>query len=132
MSAVVDTDVVSFVFKNDTRAGFYQAQLLGLSPMLSFMTVAELDAWGLRRRWGPAKLARLEQIISHFTVINPDRDLCRRWAEVTDAGRRAGRPIQAADAWIAATALHFGVPLLTHNRSNFAAVPGFTLVSAVP
>ena len=27
MNAVVDTDVLSYMFKGDTRAGFYQAQL---------------------------------------------------------------------------------------------------------
>ena len=132
MSAVVDTDVLSYIFKHDTRAPFYQAQLIGVAPVLSFMTVAELDAWALRRRWGPPRIGRLEQFLSHFQVILPDRDLCRRWAEVTEACRRAGRPIQATDAWVAATALHLGAPLLTHNRADYAGVPGLSVISAAP
>jgi tRNA(fMet)-specific endonuclease VapC len=132
MNAAVDTDVVSFIFKRDSRAAFYEAHLIGLVAAISFMTLAELDRWTLRRNWGPAKKTRLDRIISSFTLILPDRDLCRLWAEVTLACRKVGRPIETADAWVAATALQLGVPLLTHNRSDFAAVPGLTIISAAP
>ena len=132
MNAVVDTDVVSYIFKRDTRAAFYKARLHGFSAALSFMSVAELDSWALRWRWGQATVARLDQFVRTFTLIPPDRDLCRLWAEVTDACRKAGRPIQAADAWIAATALQLNAPLLTRNRSHFAAVPGLSIISAAP
>ena len=35
-----------------------------------------------------------------------------KWAEVALEARRKGRPIQTADAWIAAGALHYKVPLI--------------------
>src|SRR5262245_19783369 len=85
VSAVVDTDVLSYLFKKDTRAACYQAHLIGLAAMLSFMTMAELDSWALRRKWGPTTVARLDRFVSRLTVIPPDRSLCRRWAEVTEA-----------------------------------------------
>jgi predicted nucleic acid-binding protein len=130
--AVVDTDVVSFLFKRDTRANWYQPHLAGAVPFVSFMTVAELDYWVRSARWGAARAAWLEQFLRHFATVPADRDLCRRWADVVLACRRAGRPIQTADAWIAATALHLGAPLLTHNRSDYAGVPGLVILSAVP
>ena len=37
---VVDTDVVSFLFKNHPIAKLYDSELLGHTLMLSFMTVA--------------------------------------------------------------------------------------------
>jgi predicted nucleic acid-binding protein len=40
-----------------------------------------------------------------------------------------GVSIGNADAWIAATALDLEAPLLTHNRKDFAAVPGLTVIS---
>jgi predicted nucleic acid-binding protein len=40
--------------------------------------------------------------------------------------------IEPGDAWIAATALQFGVPLVTHNRKDYAAVKGLTLISEAP
>ena len=41
---VVDTDVVSFRFKKDTRARLYKRHLLGQQPLIAFMTLAELCA----------------------------------------------------------------------------------------
>ncbi len=38
-----------------------------------------------------------------------------------------GTPIGAADSIIAATALHYGLPLVTKNTRHFANVPGLDL-----
>lgn len=58
-----------------------------------------------------------------------NRDLCRKWAEVTVAAQAAGRRIDCADGWVAATALLVGAPLMTHNRQDYLGVPGLTLIS---
>jgi tRNA(fMet)-specific endonuclease VapC len=39
---IVDTDVVSYLFKGDTRAEAYRQHLRGKTLAISFMTVAEL------------------------------------------------------------------------------------------
>jgi predicted nucleic acid-binding protein len=44
------------------------------------------------------------------------------------AAQAAGRRIEYADAWIAATALLYGVPLVSHNRSDYLGVPGLKLI----
>jgi tRNA(fMet)-specific endonuclease VapC len=130
MAAVVlDTDVVSYLFKKDTRAGLYQKHLAGHRWVISFMTAAELDLWALRHRWGEARKARMEQHLRRFVLYPFDRDLCLKWAEVADSARRSGRPIQTADAWIAATALLAGVPLVTHNPGDYSGVSGLTVLS---
>jgi predicted nucleic acid-binding protein len=51
------------------------------------------------------------------------------WAEVTWEARRKGRPIQPADAWIAASALHYQVPLITHNAGDFAVIAGLEVLT---
>ena len=102
---VVDTDVLSFLFKSDTRADLYRPHLVGRRPAISFMTLAELLRWPLANGWGAGRRRRLELYVSRFVVHGYDEDLCRVWAEVTDTARRSGRAIQCADAWIAATAL---------------------------
>lgn len=45
------------------------------------------------------------------------------------AAQAAGRRIECADAWVAATALLYGVPLVTHNRNDYLGVAGLTLIS---
>jgi tRNA(fMet)-specific endonuclease VapC len=55
---IVDTDVVSFLLKGDTRAHLYRPHLQDQTLALSFMTVAELYQWAYVRNWGERKLAR--------------------------------------------------------------------------
>jgi tRNA(fMet)-specific endonuclease VapC len=48
---VVDTDVVSFIFKNHPIAALYEADLVGCTLLISFMTLAELDRWAIQSKW---------------------------------------------------------------------------------
>ena len=96
------------------------------------MTIAELDRWALVYKWGAARQHSLEVFLQGFIFTFCDRALCRKWAEAVYSARRNGRPIRTADAWIAATALLYEVPLVTHNRSNYAGVAGLTVISEAP
>ena len=126
---VVDTDVVSFIFKQDTRAGQYRRHLLGKAPVVSFMTLAELDQWALEHRWGARRQAQLVRHLADYAVHPFNRELCRWWAAVRVNRRRLGRPIGVADAWVAATALFLNAPLLTHNPGHYISIPGLTVIS---
>ncbi len=126
---VVDTNVVSYLFKGDTRGKRYRPHLDGRRPVVSFVTMAELDLWADLNRWGERRRARLQKFLATFYVHYPDRNLCRLWSAVSLAGRQSGRPILPADAWIAATAIQFAVPLLTHNPSDFSGVPTLSVIS---
>ena len=131
-SVIVDTDVVSYRFKKDSRARLYRPHLVGSTPFISFMTLAELHAWALRYRWSAARREDLARHISQYFVHYADESVCRIWAEVTSVARRRGRPIGEADAWIAATALLLDMPLVTNNADDFAAVDGLSILTAQP
>jgi predicted nucleic acid-binding protein len=128
-TVAIDTDVVSYLFKMDTRALLYQRHLAGHHWLISFMTVAELDLWARQYHWGTARKRQMDIHLRRFAMYPFDRALCLRWAEVTDSARRNGQPIQTADAWIAASALQAGVPLVTHNPTDYAGVSGLTVLS---
>ncbi len=70
--------------------------------------------------------------LSTYTQVMPDREMCRLWAEIYFGVNSVGRKISVPDAWIAATAISHQVPLVTHNRKDYAAVNGLTLISEVP
>jgi len=127
---VVDMDVVSYQFKRDPRARGFHRHLVGKLGIVSFMTLAELKRWALHRRWGPALRARLDLFLGRFTVVHSDNGLCHLWAEVTHRANRRGRPIECADALIAATALQLNAPLVTNNPRDYAGVIGLTILSA--
>jgi len=55
MSCVVDTDVVSFHFKNHPIAAQYEADLAGRTLSISFMTLAEMDRGAIQSKWGEAR-----------------------------------------------------------------------------
>jgi len=129
MSAVVvDTDIVSFLFKGHSAASLYQADLTGKALVISFMTVAELERWPIHAKWGQNKRDRLMEYLRPFAVMPWDRALCTRWAEVMTDAQAKGYRIDYADAWIAATALQYGLPLVTHNRDDYRGVSGLTVI----
>ena len=129
MSVVVDTDVVSFLYKQDDRGSFYLPYLSHQLPVISFMTLAELERWTLAANWGQRRRTHLMQYLRRYAIHPSSALLCRKWAEVIDDARRNGRPVATSDAWIAATALLLDVPLLTHNSSDFEAIADLTLIS---
>src|ERR1051325_1422880 len=123
-SILVDTDVVSFLFKQDTRANLYQPDLDGALHLISFMSVAELYRWPILSRWGDKKKSELECYIQRYTLILPNVDICKLWAQIASDFQ-----IPMADAWIAATALHYQLPVVTHNLRHFSRVQGLTVLS---
>lgn len=61
-SVVVDTDVVSYLFKSHPVAYRYLPELKNRTLFISFMTLAELDRWMIEARWGDARRTRLRHI----------------------------------------------------------------------
>lgn len=121
---VLDTDVVSFLFKNDCRAQAYVALLRDRQWLLSFMTEAELEQWALLSNWHAKRIEWLRAFLARFVIVPSSHDLVLEWANVMVAARRAGRRLETADAWIAATATLYNAPLLTHNAGDYLGVPG--------
>jgi predicted nucleic acid-binding protein len=127
--AVVDTDVVSFLFKNDSRAQLYLPLLRNRDLLVSFMTGAELEQWILLAAWGADRVRRFRTFMTGFASVPSSRGLIRQWAEVMVAARANGRRIEAADSWIASTALLYGATLITHNPKDYQGVPNLPLLS---
>ncbi|HVZ16179.1 MAG TPA: PIN domain-containing protein [Terriglobales bacterium] len=126
---ILDTDVVSFFAKADTRAALYQADMVGHSWCISFQTVAELRLWVLLRRWGKSRQRELDGLQQRFIVLRYDIETAQHWAEITAHRRRLGRPIECGDCWIAAAALRHDLTLLTHNAKDYESIPGLRLIS---
>jgi tRNA(fMet)-specific endonuclease VapC len=51
-TALLDTDVASFLFKKSPRAKPFRPLIRGKRLALAVVSVAELFKWTLKRRWG--------------------------------------------------------------------------------
>lgn len=129
VAVVVDTDVVSFLFKGDTRGIFYEPLLVGHVNIVAAQTRAELERWALLHNWGVRRYSELRLHLKDYLFAGVDEATCLRWAEIKVNAQRIGRPISGADAWIAATALNYAVPLVTHNPDDFKHVPGLIVLT---
>jgi tRNA(fMet)-specific endonuclease VapC len=127
--AVVDTDVVSFLFKRDTRAELYRRHLEGRRPVISAQSLAELHHWPEFRRWGERRRRDFEAFLQGYPVIYPNEEICRLWGEVTARAALAGVPLPATDAWQAVTALYLDAPLVTHNPNHYRGAPKLSIIS---
>jgi len=128
--AVVDTDVVSFLFKNHSLAPAYQAILAGRPLAVSLITLAEIEYGMEAKNWGAARRDLMRRFLMPFTLLLPDTETARAWARIKSGCERRGRPITFADAWIAAAALQLNVPLVTHNAGDYKAVEKLTILTA--
>lgn len=129
-SRVVDTNVVSYRLKKHALEAKYARRLIGHDLYISFQTLGELREWAARGKWGRKRRKELDTVLARYTVIHSNDDLCELWAYVRAV--RVGHPIGVADAWIAATALAYGLELVTHNPADFAGIPRLSVISEAP
>ena len=88
---LVDTDVVSFFYKKDTRARAYEQHLAGQTLFISFVTVAELYRWPFERNWGERRKRELMVYLRRYAVLPYDDALAWVWAELVGKTSRIAR-----------------------------------------
>ena len=126
---LVDTNVVSFIFRGHRQAKGFLEQLKGKILHVSFQTVGELYEWAENNRWGEERRNRLVRVLGeHYTVIPVDDHICLEWARVRAERRRIGRSISESDAWIAASARRYEMALATDD-SDFSGIKNLDLVT---
>ncbi|HHC24184.1 MAG TPA: type II toxin-antitoxin system VapC family toxin [Desulfobacterales bacterium] len=129
---LLDTNIVSFLFKKDTRSVLYEPYLKNRILAISLMTAAELYQWAEVRKWGSRRVSQLERILAeNYTILPADMELCRHCGKIRADCPAAGRPISPQDAWIGATAIQHDLPLITHNPKDFEVIGNIKIITAV-
>jgi tRNA(fMet)-specific endonuclease VapC len=127
----VDTNIISFFFRQDTRASVYEKHLDGKWKMIAAQTLAELELMPLLNNWSAKRKAKLDEFLKDYFFVEINKNICLEWAKICFEAKIKGRPISTADAWIAATALSFSIPLVTHNPDDFKNVSGLTVITEI-
>lgn len=123
---VLDTNIVSYLMRGHRLASAYRPHLEGHSLTISFMTVGELHEGAYRAGWGPRRLSKLKETIGTYIVIPFSIEVCQEWGAIRY--ERRTRTIAVDDAWIAATARTYGLPLVTHNPRDFSNIEGLNVL----
>jgi predicted nucleic acid-binding protein len=125
----LDTNIVSYQIKQHPLEAVYAPLLAGYDAAIAHQSLAELLEGAELAGWGSARRARLEARISTIALLPVDRAVCK-WHAYVQVVRR--RPISPQDAWIAASALAYGLELVTHNPRDFDRIPGLVVLTAGP
>lgn len=67
-AVLLDTNIVSFLLKGDSRARSYAPCLQDRMLAISFMTVAELFQWAAIRNWGARRMSQLETSLQSYII----------------------------------------------------------------
>lgn len=124
---VLDTNIVSYIMKGDARMDVYRQHLKGKTLAVSFMTVGELYEGAFRGGWYERRLGELKELLKNYLVIPFSPIMCETWGQIR--AERRNRPIAVDDAWIAATAIAYSCPLVTHNPTDFAGISRLQVVT---
>ena len=119
---VLDTDVTSNAFKHHDLPPAIVAAILHNRLCITFVTLAELTKWSVRRGWGPAYRQRLDAWLSKVLVLPYQDDLedvARIWGTLAAHAESRGRPRPQNDMWVAACCVYYGLPLATLNTKDF-------------
>jgi toxin FitB len=129
MNFLLDTNVVSEPMKARPNAGVlnWLAQVDEDSVFLSVVTITELR-YGIERLASGKRRDRLEgwlrkDLASRFgeRILPVDLAIADACGRLVARSETVGRPIEARDAFIAATAEVRGLTLVTRNISDFEA-----------
>jgi len=126
---LVDTNIVSYLMKRNPISELYLPDLKDKVLCLSFVTIGELYLGAEKDNWGDKKKNELEERLKNYVVLPYDKVVAECYARTIMGIRRQGFNISFSDAWIAATALAFEIPLVTHNGRHFVPVPNLKLIT---
>jgi len=87
---IVDTDVISFIFKDHQLAPVYQAILAGRSLTVSLITLAEIEYGMEAKNWGARRRELMGRFLSRFKPLLPDIDTANQWAPIKSGCEKKG------------------------------------------
>jgi tRNA(fMet)-specific endonuclease VapC len=128
MALLIDTSVL---IDAERRRRSLSSNLGDDDRAISVITVSELLHGVHRAKDGTARTRRaafVESLLSDVEALPITMAVARIHAEIWSALKEDGELIGAHDLWIAATALRYGMVVVTANIRDFERVPGLKVI----
>jgi tRNA(fMet)-specific endonuclease VapC len=126
---LLDTNVLSYLFRQAPLAAFYETQRAGRVAYLACATPEELYFGAMKRNWGESRRRALDELIAEYVLLPTGLHIAKISARLRAERERVGRSLDKADAWIAATAVAYSLTLFTHDQ-DFRGIDGLRIVIA--
>jgi len=123
---VFDTNIISYLLNEHSFLELYEKYFFGTKICISFMTEAELLRGAYKKKWGTRKLENLKQFIARCKILQSNSKIADLWATIKEL---PGKNVSDGDAWVAATALGYDLPLVSHNAKDFRFIPDLNLLT---
>ena len=122
-----DTNILLLYLREDAKSIRLDLNISPLEPIhrqiISAVTLGELRSLSLRNNWGLRRVAKLENLLSQFIIVNINaEDIIDRYAEIDTFSQNklknkplgmSARNMGKNDIWIAATASVVEARLIT-------------------
>lgn len=122
-----DTDVLSYRFSG--RENFiapFRPYWVGKIAYISFVTLSEAREGAILAGWSEATRMELESYLRTYVPIPADHKLTKTWVKLRQLCKSRGIALTENDAWVAATAWQYEIPLLSNDR-DFRHIPEITV-----
>lgn len=134
MGMMIDTNI--FIDAENGRFELNQLQRFSHygEAFISFITMSELLTGASLAKSTSDRIKRkafVESILSNIPVLNLNEEIARTYADICAYMLKSKNSLKrnAHDLQIAATAIHYGYPVLTRNREDFQKIPGLIIES---
>ena len=130
MKFLLDTNIILVYLKDkstrDRIDNLYDPLGSNNIPILSIVSLGELESIMLRNNWGKRKVQKLEELLNGFLIADINfKDVIKKYAEIDafSQGKLKDNPLNLSarnmgknDLWIAATAAVTDSKLLTTDK----------------
>jgi predicted nucleic acid-binding protein len=125
---IADTNVVSYLFRSSQLGFDYRYLISGQAVGITELSVEELHYGAALNGWGERRRQHLVSFLAGFILVPIHVGIAEVCGHLRAGRRRVGRPIELADAWIAATALWYQIPVVTNDR-DLERIPGLNVLT---
>jgi len=125
---LLDTNIVTYTSSNTDWKEIYEPVIFGKRLYICFMTLAELLEAVCHKNMSEKNIQKYENgIRARYSIIPWHDTICQYFAVIRVQRRQ--RPISVSDALIAATALAYDLPLVTHNANDFTGIGRLNVIT---
>ena len=127
---LIDTDMLSLFLRNQPEVLSSAQQYLEFHNGFTFSVLTHFEILrGLRVKDASAQIDKFRQICEISREINLSPEIIIRASDIYAELHKTGSMIGDADILIAATAMQYGIAVVTNNESHFARISGLQVLN---